>query len=113
MNIVGADYLTSSIDAGGYFIKAILNERGIHFIPHAVEHRDASLPGISYKDDSQGTALAATLKSGRMDIRTHQDFSVERVTRIVQQLLLRPELRSLADCCIVYDGQIVNSGMSS
>ena len=44
MNIVGDDYLRSSISQDGYFIKLVFNSRAAHFFPYTIEHRDASLP---------------------------------------------------------------------
>ncbi len=105
MVIAGADLLLPAIDSGGFFVKAILNERGMHFFPHTTEHRDTSLPGLSYKDKSQGNALAATIKPGRIDNRTHEDFSNERVQRIVQELPGVPDMSVLQESEIVYDGE--------
>jgi hypothetical protein len=44
MNIVGDDYLRTSISQDGYFIKLVFNSRAVHFFPYTIEHRDASLP---------------------------------------------------------------------
>jgi hypothetical protein len=82
MNIVGEDYLKASISQDGYFIKFILNSRGVHFFPCTTEHRDASLPGLCYRDESMGDALAGTIKPTRIDLRCHRSFSPEQIKSI-------------------------------
>ncbi len=86
MNIVGDDFLRASIAQDGYFIKVVLNARAAHFFPHTTEHRDATLPGLTYRDDSMGNALAATVKPTRIDIRLHSAFSPSHVKAIVEQM---------------------------
>jgi hypothetical protein len=91
MNIVGEQYLQTCISQTGYFLKLVLNERSAHFFPYSNEHRDASLPGLKYCDDSggnalAGNALAATIKPTQIDIRLHAAFSSDRVRAIVAQL---------------------------
>lgn len=86
MNIVGDDYLRTSISQNGYFIKLVFNARAAHFFPYTTEHRDASLPGLCYRDDSIGDALAATIKPTQMDIRLHKAFSPLQVKTILERI---------------------------
>lgn len=86
MNIVGDDYFRRSFSQEGYFIKLVLNSRAAHFIPSSTEHRDASLPGMSYRDDSMGDALAATVKATQIDIRLHKAFSPSQVKAVLERL---------------------------
>jgi hypothetical protein len=86
VNIVGTEYLHSCIAEPGYFLKLVINERAAHFFPYNIEHRDASLVGLTYRDDSEGDALAATIKPTQVDIRIHKAFSTERVMAIAQRL---------------------------
>ena len=86
MNIVGDDYLRSSISQDGYFIKLVFNSRTAHFFPYTIEHRDASLPGLCYRDDSIGDALAATIKPTQIDIRLHKAFSPLQVKTILERI---------------------------
>jgi hypothetical protein len=88
MNIVGDDYLRSSISQGGYFIKVVFNACAAHFFPYTTEHRDASLPGVCYRDDSIGDALAATIKPTQIDIRLHRAFSPSQVKIILKRIEL-------------------------
>ena len=86
MNIVGDDYLRTSISEDGYFIKLVFNSRAVHFFPYTIEHRDASLPGLCYRDDSIGDALAATIKPIQIDIRLHNAFSPLQVKTILERI---------------------------
>jgi hypothetical protein len=86
MNIVGDDYLRTSISEDGYFIKLVFNSRAAHFFPYTIEHRDASLPGLCYRYDSIGDALAATIKPTQIDIRLHKAFSPLQVKTILERI---------------------------
>ncbi len=88
MNIIGDDYLRTMISQDGYFIKLIFNARAAHFFPYTTEHRDASLTGLCYRDDSLGDALAATIKPTQIDIRLHKSFSSTQVKAILEQIEL-------------------------
>mgnify|MGYP001555754177 CR=1 FL=1 len=83
MKIIGGEFLRVTLEAEGYFLKLILNDSVAHFFASALEHRDATQPGICYKDDSLGNALAATIKPGRIDIRFHRAFPDQRVRCLV------------------------------
>lgn len=86
MNIVGDEFLRSSILQEGYFVKLAVNARAAYFFPSSTEHRDASLPGLRYRDDSMGDALAATIKPRQIDVRLHKAFSPQQVQRIFERL---------------------------
>ncbi len=88
MNIVGVDYLRTSISQDGYFLKLVFNARAAHFFPYTTEHRDASLPGMCYRDDSIGDALAATIKPTQIDIRLHRAFTPSQVKVILERIEL-------------------------
>lgn len=88
MNIVGDEYLRTVISQDGYFLKLVFNARAAHFFPYTTEHRDASLPGMRYRDDSIGDALAATIKPAQIDIRLHGAFSVPQLKTILERLEL-------------------------
>jgi hypothetical protein len=88
MNIVGDDYVRTLISQDGYFIKLVFNARAAHFFPYTTEHRDASLPGMYYRDDSIGDALAATIKPTQIDVRLHRAFSPSQVKAILERIEL-------------------------
>ena len=105
MNVIGDDFLRSAVEADGYYFKLILNETAAHFFPHTTEHRDATQLGLCYKDDSQGNALAATIKRRQIDIRYHRDFSDERIRTIMQRLFASPEAMPLAGFAVNFQGR--------
>ena len=86
MNIVGDDYLRVAISQDGYFLKLIFNARAAHFFPYTTEHRDASLPGLCYRDDSTGDAVAATIKPTQIDIRLHKAFSSALIVSVIGRI---------------------------
>lgn len=105
MNIIGADFLRSTLQSDGYYLKLILNDSAAHFFPYTTEHRDATLPGLCYKDESLGNALAATIKPRRLDIRFHRAFTDQHVATIVQRLLNHPDMQLLTGFTVNYQGR--------
>lgn len=105
MNVIGGDFLCRTLESDGYYFKMIVNESGAYFFPSATEHRDATQPGLCYKDDSLGNALAATLKPGRVDVRFHRAFTDARVRAILLRLCEHPDARSLSGFAIHYQGR--------
>ncbi len=105
MKIMGEDFFRSAVESDGFFLKAVLNETGAYFFPHTTEHRDATQPGLCYKDDSMGNALAATIKPRQIDIRHHRAFSDERVRGIAQRLLECPAAETIAGFAVNYQGR--------
>ncbi|PAY18115.1 hypothetical protein CKO51_17980 [Rhodopirellula sp. SM50] len=105
MNIIGADFLRSTLESDGYFFKLILNDSAAYFFPHTTEHRDATQSGLCYKDDSLGNALAGTIKPKQIDIRFHRAFTDEHVASIVQRLLDHPDAQALTGFTVNYQGR--------
>ncbi len=105
MKVIGGDFLRLAIKSDGFYFKLVLNESAAYFFPHTTEHRDVTQPGLSYKDDSLGNALAATIKPGQIDIRFHHSFSDERVRTIVQRLLGHPDAMHLSGLAVNYQGR--------
>ncbi len=105
MNVIGGDFLESTLESDGYLIKLIVNDAAAHFFPYTTEHRDATQPGLCYKDDSLGNALAATIKPGRIDIRFHHAFTDQHVRSIVQRLLQHPDVQRLTEFAVTYQGR--------
>lgn len=109
MNIIGADFLRSTLESDGYFIKLVLNDSTAYFFPYTSEHRDAAQPGLCYKDDSQGNALAATIKPNQIDVRHHRAYSDERVAMLTQKLINHPDASGLAGFTVKYQGRTLIS----
>ncbi|MCA9137050.1 MAG: hypothetical protein KDB00_09830 [Planctomycetales bacterium] len=109
MNLIGVDFLERTLETDGFYFKVILNESGAYFFPYTTEHRDATQPGLCYKDDSMGNALAATINPGRIDVRFHRSFSDARVSSIVDQLFGHPDGRLLSDFTVTYQGRTIRN----
>ena len=85
MIVYGFDSIASLLEQDGYLFKLLANEAGVVLFPHNTEHCDAAQPGIKYADDSGGNALAAMVKPGHIEFRFHNQFSDERVKRLVKK----------------------------
>ena len=109
MMLVGVEFLHSQIAQTGFAAKLVLNHKGAIFFAVNEQHRDQKAPGISYADESAGNALAAMLSPGKIEIRTHRDFSPQRVAQIMAALLSLPQLAPLRTWIVMYLGQNVNA----
>lgn len=107
MIVYGYDTIAHLLSQDGYLFKMLLNDIGVVLFPHTAEHRDVRLSGISYADDSQGNAMAAMVKPGRIEIRHHQKFSDQRVKRLVERMLELPEMSFAASFIITYQGRVI------
>ena len=109
MMLVGVEFLLNQIAQTGFAAKLVVNHKGAIFFPINEQHRDQKAPGISYADESAGNALAAMLSPGKIEIRTHRDFSAERVAQIMTALFSLTELAPLRMWIVMYGGQNVNA----
>lgn len=107
MIVYGYDTIAHLLSQDGYLFKMLLNDIGVVLFPHTAEHRDVKLSGISYADDSQGNAMAAMVKPGRIEIRHHQQFSDQRVKRIVEQMLELPQLSFAKSFFVTYQARVL------
>ena len=96
-----AQYLANE----GYFVKCIANSSAAVFFPGSIQHREVKRDGVSFEDDYQGNAMAATITPGRIDIRFHKDFSDDVVRSIFGDLLALPELGWAASFTVQYQGR--------
>jgi hypothetical protein len=109
MNVFGLDAAVVMASSEGFLFKLIANERGVAFFPHTTEHCTAKHPGLSYEDDSAGNALAAVVKPGRIEFRSHKGFSEERVRRIAAAIINHPEIEFASNFAVTYQGRSVIS----
>jgi hypothetical protein len=105
MNIFGVDSIAQEIEAEGYFVKVIINSSAACFFPGTIQHRDIKREGLSYEDDYQGNALAATLTKRVIDVRFHSEFSDETVTRIFESLLNQTQMEWARNFRVRYQGR--------
>lgn len=107
MNVYGFDLIAPMLEEHGYLFKMLVNDVGVVLFPHTTEHRDATQPGIRYVDDSVGNALAAMVMPGRIEFRYHRQFTDERVRRLVERLLMLPELSFARSFAITYQARTI------
>ncbi|MCA9235570.1 MAG: hypothetical protein KDA44_08855 [Planctomycetales bacterium] len=110
MIVYGFDSIAPMLEQDGYLFKMLANDSGVVFFPHTKEHRDATQPGIKYADDSRGNALAAMVKPGRIEIRSHRQFTDERVKRLIDRILLLPELEFARSFVFTYQARTLALG---
>jgi hypothetical protein len=109
MTVTGIGSIQHYIDKPGYFVKCLITDSAAIFFPGTIQHRDVKRDGVSYEDDYQGNALAATIVPGRIDIRFHQDFSDERVRSICRLLLGLPTMKWASLFTVTYQGRTLIS----
>ena len=105
MKVYGFDSIAHMLENDGFVFKLIANDTGVVLFPHTTEHRDATQIGILYADDSQGNALAAMVKPGRIDIRYHRQYSDERVLALFARILMLPEMAFARCFHVTYQGR--------
>lgn len=105
MNVSGFESIKPLLDSESYLFKLLANDSGIVLFPHTSEHRDMRQPGIHYADDSQGNALAAMVKPGRIEFRFHSAFSDERVQDLAKRMLESPAMAFAREFTVTYQGR--------
>ena len=112
ITVYGFDSIAAMIEQDGYLFKMLLNDVGVVLFSHTTEHRDAGHPGIIYADQSRGNALAAMVKPGRIEIRYHQQFTDQRVKRLMEKILATPEFEFARSFAVSYQGRPLMIDMS-
>jgi hypothetical protein len=107
MNIHGIDYLSDQLKRPHWEAKCLLGEAGLAIFPSGIQHAQAGFPGLTYRDDYTGTALAGMVKSGRVELRYHQTFSDSRVAELWCRIVAIPEAAPLRVFNLTYQGRII------
>ena len=107
MLILGAEHLETIAASAGHSAKAVFNENGAIIFAAHLQHCDQKAEGISYEDNYKGNALAAMIFPSRIEIRYHQDFTDQRVARIVAALRREPRLAFMGSWTVTYQGRAV------
>ncbi len=105
--ILGEDLLRSALESEGFFIKLIINETAANFFPATIEHRNATIEGLQYLDDSMGNALAGTIKPNQIDVRYHKAFSDERVCANFELMFMMLDLDRADSFSVYYQGRLL------
>ncbi|WP_157211053.1 hypothetical protein [Verrucomicrobium spinosum] len=66
MTVAGIESIKHYVEQPGCFVKCLLTDSVAVFFPGSNQHRDVKRDGVSYEDDYQGNALAATIVPGRL-----------------------------------------------
>lgn len=101
MKVINAELLAQNLPG----LKFILNESGVLFFPAAQQHRDVKAHALTYEDDYHGNAVAGIVASGRVDIRFHQAFSIERIRAVWSRLKASPEFAGRELGKLYYQGR--------
>lgn len=108
MLILDRDDILALVERERFSAKMVFNGNGAVLFSVKREHRDQSAPGICYRDNYAGDALAAMLGPGHIEIRYHQDFADAEVARILAALLADPRLAPIAGFVATYQGRRLN-----
>jgi hypothetical protein len=109
MKAFGLESITPYLVNEAYFVKCIANSSAAIFFPGSIQHRDIKREGVSYEDDYQGNAMAATITPGKIEIRFHKDFSDDSVRSIFQSILALPDMRWASTFKVQYQGRTILS----
>ncbi len=105
MQLSGVDFIRDLSESGGFSAKMVFNDQGAIFFSTRQEHRDQIAPGISYKDNYEGNALAAMLMPGKIEIRFHREYDDRRIKQLVEKLLAADELSFMRRWAVTYQGR--------
>lgn len=108
MLLVGTELLDVLADQPSRTIKFLMNDAGIAFFPASQQHRESKFPGLSYKDDTSGNALAGVLNGERIDIRFHSAFVPDRVRLLWARIRVQPQLSHVRDLPLYYQGKLLS-----
>ncbi len=75
MILVGVEHLLALANGAVFDGKMVINARGAVFGPVSTQHRELRADGITYADEYKGTALAAMLAPGSIELRFHAAFT--------------------------------------
>ena len=111
MHFHGLDLISQLTTHDHYQAKMVFNAHGAIFFPATQEHRDQSGPNISYADNYKGNALAAMISPGKIEVRYHQGFTDDQVSKILSDLLKHPDLACLIPCKATYQGRAIQTSV--
>jgi hypothetical protein len=72
-----------------------------------IEHRNATIAGLQYLDESMGNALAATVKPNQIDVRYHKTFTDERVLANFELMFRMLDLDRADSFSVYYQGRLL------
>jgi hypothetical protein len=105
MTLYGIEFLRESMPRPHWEAKYLLADAGLAVFPASLQHAQTVYPGICYKDDHSGTAIAGMVRPGRAELRHHRGFSDERVAELWRRMISRPEAAALRSFRLTYQGR--------
>jgi hypothetical protein len=107
MNFYGLEYLVSLAARPNWEAKCVLADAGLAVFPASLQHAQTVYPGICYKEDHSGTAIAGMVRPCRVELRHHRGFSDERVAKLWRRVISRPEAAALRSFQLTYQGRVL------
>jgi len=105
MHLQGVEYIQAEAGKPYFSAKMVFNAKGAIFFPVHQQHQDMTGPGIMYRDNYLGNALAAMLAPGRIEIRYHKGYTDPQVAQLIASLKEHIELSFMADWAVTYQGR--------
>lgn len=107
MNFYGIEYFSELLQRPHWEAKCLLGEAGLAFFPGGIQHAQAGFPGLTYRDDHTGTAIAGIVKPGVIELRLHRRFSDEHVAALWPRVLTQMPTPALRAFQLTYHGQVM------
>ncbi len=107
MTLYGVEFLREMMPRPHWEAKCLLADAGVAFFPATLQHAQTVYPGIGYKEDHSGTAIAGMVRPSYVELRHHRGFSDERVAELWRRLIARPEAASLRSFQLTYQGRLL------
>lgn len=103
--ILGTELLSQLLAGEVVDLKMLIAPRGAIILPRTSEHRSRQAEGIVYREDHSGTAMAAMLRRGEIEIRFHRAYPDAHATRIVGDVLAHESLAVMRTWKVTYQGR--------
>jgi hypothetical protein len=107
MDFYGLEYLVSLSARPHWEAKCLLADAGLAVFPATLQHAQTVYPGICYREDYSGTAIAGMVRPGRVELRHHRGFADSRVAELWRSVISRPEAAALRSFQLTYQGRVL------
>jgi hypothetical protein len=107
MEFYGLEYLVGLAARPNWEAKCLLSDAGFAVFPAQMQHAQTVYPGIRYREDHSGDAIAGMLRAGKIELRFHRRCSDERVAELWRRVIARPEAAALRSFQLTYQGRVL------
>ena len=101
------DVLQELLNGEAMQIKLVFNHSGAIFGRVAEQHKHLRIHGIWYENDDKGSAMAAMVYGGKIEIRGQKGFGPDMVREVVRKLFAHPACVGLRDYAVTYKGKAI------